>query len=308
MRLELQGSNGDAQVVVNGGSFWIYDPTSNTVYEGKLPADTSGASTKVKAQQQAIPSVAQIQSDLGRLMGHVDLSGAIPGDVASQPAYTIRVSPKHDGGLLGSAELAWDAARGLPLRVAIYARGDRTPVLELKATDISFGPVHSSDIEIPQPNGAKVVTVSTPSGSAADHSAKQHGAKRHAEVTGVAAVARHLPFALVAPKTLVGLHRQSVTLLDWKGSPAALLTYGQNVGVIAVIEQTAKPAASSQSSDHQGLNLPTVSVNGATGQELDTALGTLTRFSRNGVGYTVAGSVPPTAADLAARALVAPKR
>ncbi len=307
MRLELQGDNGDAQVVVSGRSFWIYDPTSKTIYEGKLPADTS-ASGNAKAKQEAIPSVAQIQSDIGRLMAHVDLSGARPGDVAGRAAYTVRVSPKHDGGLLGAGELAWDAARGVPLRIAVYARNDGTPVLQLKATHISFGPVPSSDIEIPQPNGAKVVTVSTPSGSAADHGAKQHGAKRRAEVTGVAAVARHLPFALVAPKTLVGLRRQSVTLLDWKGSPAALLTYGQNVGVIAVIEQTAKTTASSQSSDHQGLNLPTVSVNGATGQELDTALGTLIRFSRNGVGYTVAGSVPPTAADLAARALAAPKR
>ncbi len=38
-----------------------------------------------------------------------------------------------------------------------------------------------------------------------------------------------------------------------------------------------------------GLNLPTVSINGATGQELDTALGTVLRFTRGGVAYTVLG-------------------
>ena len=42
---------------------------------------------------------------------------------AGQPAYTVRIAPKHDGGLLGAAELAWDAARGVPLRVAVYAAG-----------------------------------------------------------------------------------------------------------------------------------------------------------------------------------------
>ena len=53
----------------------------------------------------------------------------------------------------------------------------------------------------------------------------------------------------------------------------------------------------------RGLSLPTVSINGATGQELDTALGTMVRFTRDGVAYTVIGSVPSAAADAAARGL-----
>ena len=141
LRLELQSNSGtDAQIVVNNGGFWVYDPSANTVYEGKLPAQhasTAERAAKAKASQHALPSVVQIQSDLGKANQHANLSGAIPSDVAGQAAYTIRVSPKHDGGLLGAGELAWDAARGLPLRVAVYARGDTAPVLELKATDIS---------------------------------------------------------------------------------------------------------------------------------------------------------------------------
>ncbi len=39
LRIELQSDNGDAQVVVNHRSFWISDPSQNTVYEGTLPAD-----------------------------------------------------------------------------------------------------------------------------------------------------------------------------------------------------------------------------------------------------------------------------
>jgi outer membrane lipoprotein-sorting protein len=37
-RLELYGNNGDPAVVVNKTSWWVSDPTSNTVYEGTLPA------------------------------------------------------------------------------------------------------------------------------------------------------------------------------------------------------------------------------------------------------------------------------
>src|SRR6185437_9811872 len=107
--------------------------------------------------------------------------------------------------------------------------------------------------------------------------------------------------------TLVGLPRQSVQLLDWGGHPAALVTYGQGLGGIAVIEQSASgqsTPSSQKGGDHQGLSLPTVSINGHSGQELATALGTLLRVGSGSVDYTVLGSVPPTAAEAAAKALV----
>ncbi len=52
-----------------------------------------------------------------------------------------------------------------------------------------------------------------------------------------------------------------------------------------------------------GSSLPTVTINGTTAQELDTALGTVVRFTRSGVTYTVLGSVTPSVADAAARGL-----
>jgi outer membrane lipoprotein-sorting protein len=305
LRLELQSDNGDAQAVVSGGHFWVYDPGANTVYSGTLPANAT--SKHQSGKHEAPPSVSQIQTDLNKLARRINFSGAIPSDVAGHPTYTVRVSPKHDGGLLGEAQLAWDAAHGVPLRFAVYARGDSSPVLELKATNISFGQVPTSDFAIKPPSNAKVVRVST---LATPTYSARHSKRHERDVAGAAAVQRHLHFTLVAPKTLVGLPRQSVTLLDWAGSPAALVTYGQNLGGIAVIEQDASKAhglpsgTTSGSGEHpRGLSLPTVSIDGATGHELDTALGTVLTFNRGNVSYTVLGSVPPAAAEAAARAL-----
>src|SRR5579859_3138723 len=124
LRLELQSDNGDAQVVVNHGSFWAYDPTSNTVYEGRLPAGLLGdRSAHHTGSDTGLPTVAQIQSAITRLAAHVSISGAIPGDVAGRPTYTVRVTPQGGGGLLGGIQLAWDAVRGVPLRFAVFARG-----------------------------------------------------------------------------------------------------------------------------------------------------------------------------------------
>jgi hypothetical protein len=100
-----------------------------------------------------------------------------------------------------------------------------------------------------------------------------------------------------------------VKLLSWGGKPAALVTYGQNLGGVAVIEQTAtgasaaKAPAKDQGGGSGGLSLPTVSINGTTAQELSTALGTVLRFQRAGVAYTVIGSVPAVAAEAAAKGL-----
>jgi outer membrane lipoprotein-sorting protein len=305
LRIELQSDNGDSQVVVNGNSFWISDPMSHTVYEGTLPADKAKVD-KTKSADQGVPSVAKIQSELTKLMRRVNVSGAQPTDVGGQAAYRVEVSPKHDGGLLGSAQVAWDALKGVPLEVGIYARGNTTPVLDLKATNISYGAVPASNFSVSPPTGSKVVKVSTPgkAGKAEKPGkAARHG--KHARVSGVAAVAGKVPFTLVAPGSLVGLPRHDSTMLDMGGKPAALVTYGQNLGGMVVLEQAAdsKSAKASTGTGPGGLSLPTVSINGSTGQELSTALGTVVSFTRGGVTYTVLGSVPAAAAEQAARAL-----
>ncbi|MGH2891689.1 MAG: LolA family protein [Solirubrobacteraceae bacterium] len=323
LRIELQGDNGDANLVVNKNSFWVSDPMQNTVYEGTLPGDTSSSgaakhgSATHAGSAHGIPTVAQIQSHITRLMKSVALGGVAtshPGDVAGRPAYSVSVSPKHSGGLLGRAQLAWDAVTGVPLRIAVYARGNATPVLALTATHISYGQIKDSDLNIAPPSGDKVVKVSTAGSHGmaplAPHAASgAHARHGHAQVRGVAAVARHVPFTLAAPAALAGLPRQNATLLDWGGKAAALLTYGQGLGGIAVIEQGASSQAAaprSSGSDHGGLSLPTVSINGATGQELATPLGTVVRFTTGGVAYTVLGSVVPYAAETASRALTKP--
>ncbi len=257
LRLELQGDNGDAQVVVKNGTFSIYDPMSNTVYKGTLPSQAAGSGASSKAGTDTIPSVAQIQTELNQLMQNVDVAGPMRRNVAGQPAYKVKLSPKHSGGLLGDVQLAWDASHGIPLGIAIYSTSSSTPVLELKATDISYGPQPASAFKVSAPAGAKVVRVSTPAGHGAAAAAKahkrgKHATKAHTDITGAAAVQAHLPFTLAAPGTLDGLKQQSVQLLDWGGSPAALVTYGQGLGGIAVIEQSASGQTPSSGSGNGG--------------------------------------------------------
>jgi outer membrane lipoprotein-sorting protein len=318
LRLELQSDNGDAQIVVHKNTFWAYDPASNTVYEGTLPAGLfsgSGATSHRGAGQEKLPSIAQIQSAIAKLAGHLSISSAIPGDVAGQPTYTVRVSPKADAGLLGGASLAWDAVHGVPLRFAVFAKGDSSPVLELKATNISYGRVSSGVFNITPPSGAHVVHFTLPaaigSGKASHSKHAAKGAHKDSAVTGAGAVASHVGFTLDAPVSLAGFSRSSVTLLGHGAHAGALVAYGHGLNGVYVIERPAAASAAQGLSSNQaggsdggpGLSLPSVSVNGASAQELDTALGTVIQFTRQGVSYTVLGSVDKATAERAARSL-----
>jgi outer membrane lipoprotein-sorting protein len=303
IRVELQSDNGDVQIVVDHRSWWISDPAENVVYEGTLPAESSGATgaSGSDGSGRAVPTVAEIESKLSTLMQSVNLSGAQPTDVAGRPAYRVTISPKGAGGLVGSLALAWDALRGVPLTFAVYARGDAAPVLALTATHISYGPVAASVFAITPPAGAHIIEL----GSAHGTVNTPAGADRHLPVvTGVRAVGSQLAFPLHPPAQIQGLTLRSTRLIDLGGVPGALVLYGHGLGTIAVIE-TRGVAADTAHGSVGGLSLPTRSIDGVTATVLATPLGTVLRFTRDGVGYTVLGSVSAASAETAAGALAA---
>ena len=287
-RLELQSDAGDVQVVWNQTDVTVFDASSNTVYHASLPAHATSS-----ADSGGVPSVAKISDFLAKLGEHVSLSGAEPSNVAGQEAYSVRVSPKHDGGLLGAAELAFDASRGVPLRLAISAQGASTPVLGLTATDISYGAVPARDVDVTPPAGVKSVELGS-----LTRNGKEARAGR-VRVTGLKAVQAAATFPVVAPDRLVGLPRQDVRLVGKGDSKAALVVYGHGLGAIVVVEREA--GAGGQGGAMGGL--PEVSLDGVTAHELATQLGTALTWKRGNVAYVLAGSVPPAAAEAAARAL-----
>jgi outer membrane lipoprotein-sorting protein len=303
-RLELQSDDGDAQIVVDQHSWWVSDPVQNVVFEGTMggSSGSSGASGSSSAGSQGsshgLPTIASIQGELARLMQRFDITGPTATDVGGRPAYSVTVSPKTSAGLLGSIQLAWDASRGIPLQFNVYARGSATPVLGLLATSVSYGAVPASVFDISPPAGAHIVNVGS-SDAKATGARTQNGRA----ITGPKQVAARVSFPLNSPASVNGLGLRKVKL---DGPDSALLLYGHGLGTIAVIESRASgTSGAGSSSSLDGLSLPTHSVAGATATVLSTPLGTVLRFTKGGVGYTVVGSVTAAGAESAAGALAA---
>ncbi len=159
VRIELQAEKGDTQLIYDGHTVTIYDAATNTLYHYTSPDSASEASkpsTPAPGDAHEAPSVAKIEEAISHIDKHANLSGATPTDVAGQPAYTVRLSPNEGGSLLGGAELSFDANNGAPLRAAIYSTTSSSPVIELAATEISFGAVPSSIFQLTTPANAKV--------------------------------------------------------------------------------------------------------------------------------------------------------
>lgn len=307
-RLELQSDGGDAQISSDGKALTIYDARSDSAYRIALPQEDAAAERE--RDEAAPPTLEQVRRGLARLAQAWDVAGPDPGNVAGRPSYSVRIAPKDDGGLLGAATLAWDAANGVPLRAAVYAEGEPDPVLELEATDVSYGAIDAGDLAVELPDGTTVTDLSPATGAA--HGAPGRDGKQHdgmSAVRGVDAVQARLPFRLAAPETLAGLPRRGVYLAEPHGRPAAIATYGEGLGAIVVAqfevgeEGARNPLLGGAGGGDRGFNLPRINIDGATGSELATALGTVVSFERDGVAHVVAGSIPPQAAETAAREL-----
>ena len=141
------------------------------------------------------------------------LSGAEP-DARRRPArlHACASRPKDDGGLLGAAEVAWDAANGVPLRAAVYAAGQNSRCSSSTATDITYGndrrpatrrhPAGRRQGRRPRAQPAAARATDSAARSAADG----HGPRRRADAGRA--------FKLAAPATLAGLPRQDVRLVQ----------------------------------------------------------------------------------------------
>lgn len=309
-RLELQSDSGDAQVVSDGERVTIFDASGNTAFRFALPQQEGEQEGNAGA---SVPSLDQVRRALAQLAQTWDVTGPKPVNVADRPSYSVRIAPRDDGGLLGAATLAWDAANGVPLRAAVYAEGEAEPVLELAATDVSYGAIDAGDLDAEPPAGARIVDL-TPQledahGKPGDHGAPGavNGAGR--AIRGVEAVQAQLPFRLAAPETLAGLPRTAVWLARPGGEPAAIATYGEGLGGLVVLQSAGEHdplgdvGKGGGGHGGGGLELPRVNIDGATGSELATALGTVVTFQQDGVSHVVVGSVGPQAAETAAREL-----
>jgi len=287
-RLVMKSQLGTTSLAFDGHQVTLYDRKHHVAFV--LPVRHHGKPGG--ATERNVPTIAAISHALSRAAKFAIISGAIPSNVAGREAYSVHVSPRHNGGLFGEFDLAWDAAHAVPLRFAIFPRGSSTAAISITVTHIRYGQVPASSLSMTPPAGTKIVHVHMPS--------RHDRATQKPHVTtavGQAAASKALGFSVAAPASLAGLPQHNVRAIAIGSHRAALATYGRGLGTVFLLEQRKTGEKTALSA------LPSVTVNGIKAHELDTTLGSVIQWSRGGVTYTIAGSQSPERIMSAAKSL-----
>ena len=154
-RLAVPGTLTESDLVVNGGTAWYWQSSTNSVTRFTLAAhaDPAGhapapamALTPQQAARQALAAVGPstrvtVQSNV---------------TVAGEAAYQLVLAPKSASSLIGQVRIAVDGARDVPLRVQVFARGGTSPAFQVGYTSVSFVRPAAANFAFTPPPGAKV--------------------------------------------------------------------------------------------------------------------------------------------------------
>src|ERR1700744_1515893 len=167
-RFSVPQSMSENDIIRNGSNAWLWDSTENTVTHVALPAASAAK------QAQAAPSGTPLtpQQAAQQVLAKVGPTTTVGVDsnvsVAGEAAYPLVLAAKSSSSLIGQIRIAVDGKRDVPLRVQVFAKGAKSPAMQIGFTSISFVKPAAANFDFTAPAGAKVEQESL--GSASGHS------------------------------------------------------------------------------------------------------------------------------------------
>ena len=181
-RVQVLDKLAERDVIRNGSEVWLYSSSDHTATHLTLPARTDKAKT-------ATPGPVQTPAQLAdRFLSAIDPSTTVTVGkdvtVAGRSAYDLVLTPRSSDTLVGSVSIAVDGQTGLPLSVAINARGESNPGLSVAFTSLTIGAPDAGLFSFTPPKGStlkeqavKEQALTPPAASAAPDAASHPATK-----------------------------------------------------------------------------------------------------------------------------------
>ncbi len=174
-RVALLQSLAESDMVHNGHDVWLWDSTSKKVTHFILTPGTKSATPDSPATSNPAESVRTPQQVAGDLLAHLSPTTAVsvgaPVTVARQKAYQLILAPHAAASTVDHVAIAVDSATGLPLRVEIFAKGQKAAAVTLGFGQINYATPAASEFAFKAPPGStvteKILGGSKPATSAA---------------------------------------------------------------------------------------------------------------------------------------------
>jgi outer membrane lipoprotein-sorting protein len=152
-RIALPRSMAETDAVHNGRDLWLWDSTGAKVTHFLLPATDEGN----------LPEPIKTPDEMAKdLLSNLDPSTVVSvgnaAYVAGRPAYELLLQPRKAESTIDHVGIAVDSASGLPLRVTVFAKGQRKPAVQLGFTSVSFSRPAPSRFTFTPPPDSSVTT------------------------------------------------------------------------------------------------------------------------------------------------------
>ncbi len=186
-RLAVPVPLSETDLIHSGRQVWLWQSSTNSVTKMQLPARAAaGSAPMATPAPTGVPlTPQQAASEALKAAGpstYISVQRTV--SVAGQPAYQLALSPKSGSSLIGRVTIAIDAAKNVPLRVQVFARGARTPAFQVGFTSISYVAPAAANFTFTPPRGAKVKNVTLPADAAPKSAAPAGQAAGQFQVVG----------------------------------------------------------------------------------------------------------------------------
>jgi len=150
-RVQVLDQLAERDIVRDGSSVWIWDSKQKTAQHLVLPSTTSASPTPTTPSDLAKRLLTAVQKSS-------TVSVTTGATVAGRSADRLVLTPKTDQTLVAKVVVSVDHATGVPLKVAVDARGQAGDAVSVGFTDVSFSTPDSSRFSFTPPKSAKVTT------------------------------------------------------------------------------------------------------------------------------------------------------
>ena len=211
-RFALLDTLSEADVFHNGRDVWTYDSKTHEATHMVLPAE-SGTEKSPATAPTLTPDQAAEQA-----LRAIDPTTIVSTDtarrVAGRAAYELVLAPRDASSHIGSVRIAIDGKTKIPLGVQVYARGDRSPAIDVAYTRIRYSVPDVSNFTFTPAKSVKIKNAPfTPSA--------QHGYDATTIGTGWTTVVR-LRVADLGANGEEMAYLQSLPRVSWAGGSGRL--------------------------------------------------------------------------------------
>jgi outer membrane lipoprotein-sorting protein len=155
VRLALQGSLGESDVVRSGTDLWTWSSTTKSATHHTVPASGDHVPGSLAAASAVTPQQAA-EGALAAISPTTKVSTDGTAVVAGRSAYQLLLEPRDKGSLLTSIRIAIDGRSHMPTRVQVFGPNTTKPAFEVGFTSLSTSRPDASMFRFNPPPGTKV--------------------------------------------------------------------------------------------------------------------------------------------------------